>query len=492
VSSQPSDWRQQRRGKLSELAGLGLPYHPTTFAPTHSGTELVSAFDRLEGATVTVAGRLVAVNHMGKAAFLRIQDGSGRLQLYIKRDEVGEAMWAYYRLLDLGDLIGATGRVFKTKTEEVTVEVRQMVLLQKSYLPPPEKFHGLSDVETRYRQRYVDLIANEDSRRMARLRSRMTGAIRRYLDERGFLEVETPILQPIYGGGAAEPFRTRVQAFDMDVYLRIADELYLKRLIVGGLERVYEIGKDFRNEGFSRKHSQEFTQLELYQAYADYSDMMRALEEMVVFAAGEMGLGDTVKFDEQEIHLAAPWARIPFRDAMVEHAGLDLEVVNDRDSLQRFGRERGVVVAAEMSRGALLDQIWSALVEPKLIQPTIVKDYPIDFPGSTFARGSKTREDEVERFEAFIGGIELANAFTEMNDPYEQEARLDFLAQTAGVTTDPEERDDDFIRALEFGMPPTGGLGLGLDRLAMVLTNADHIRETILFPLLKRKEEPVA
>jgi lysyl-tRNA synthetase class 2 len=488
VSSQPSDWREQRRRKLADLSELGLEYHPTVFAPTHRSTDILGAYESLKEATVTVAGRIVAINHMGKAAFVRLQDATGRIQMYLKRDSLSEAQWSYYRLLDLGDLIGATGTVFMTRTGEVTVEVSQLVLLQKSYHPLPEKFHGLADVEARYRQRYVDLIANEDSRRMARLRSAMTSAIRQFLDARGFIEVETPILQPIYGGGAAEPFTTRVAAFDADMYLRIADELYLKRLIVGGLERVYEIGKDFRNEGFSRKHSQEFTQLELYQAYADYNDMMRVLEEMVAYAAGEMGIGAVVEFDGHEIDLSPPWTRMTMRAAFLAHVDLDLGSVTDRGSLLEFANARGVVVDSVMSRGALLDQLWSTLVEPKLIQPTFITDYPLDFPGSTFARGSKTRDDEVERFEAFMGGIELANAFTEMNDPFEQESRLDLLATLTGESTDQEERDEDFIRALEYGMPPTGGMGLGIDRLAMILTGADHIRETILFPLLKRRD----
>lgn len=488
--AQPKEpWQDQRRRKLAQLADIGLPYHPTSYNPTRKSADVHDEYDQLEGAEVTVAGRVVANNRVGRVAFVRIQDAVGRIQLYIKREQVGEALWQYYRLLDLGDLVGASGYVFKTKTEEVSVDARDLVLLQKAYLPPPEKFHGLSDVETRYRQRYVDLIANEESREIALKRSRMTASIRRFLDSRGFLEVETPILQPVYGGGAARPFVTHADLFDMDVYLRIADELYLKRLIVGGFERVYEIGKDFRNEGFSRKHSQEFTMLELYQAYADYNDMMALMEEMVTCAAGEIGVATEVEADGQTIDLSRPWTRIQFRHAMKEMAGVDVNL--DRTGLLEFGRANNVVVAPEMSRGALLDQIFSTKVEPHLVQPTFVVNYPVDFPGSTFARASKI-PGEVERFEAFMGGIELANAFTEMNDPFEQAQRLDMLERTEGESDDPEERDADFITALEYGMPPTGGLGVGLDRLAMILTGADHIRETILFPFLKRREEPVA
>ncbi|HEV3312302.1 MAG TPA: lysine--tRNA ligase [Chloroflexota bacterium] len=486
------DRRQQRRQKLVQLKEIGLPFHPTTFEPTTSARELQEGYPELEGKTVTIAGRMAANNRMGRAAFVRVQDASGRIQLHLKRDLLGEQLWQYYRLLDLGDLVGATGTVFKTNTGEVTVEVRELILLQKAYLPLPEKFHGLSDVETRFRQRYLDLIANPESRDVARKRSLLITGVRGFLDARAFLEVETPILQPIYGGGAANPFVTHLDLFDMDLYLRIADELYLKRLIVGGLERVYEIAKDFRNEGFSRKHSQEFTMLELYQAYADYEDMMRLLEEMVASVAVSIGAGDSVRAGEETIRIAAPWERITFDDAMRKYAQLDVDSVSTRESLLVFGREHGVVVSAEMSRGALLDQIWSARVEPHLIQPTIVKDYPVDFPGSIFARGAKDREDKVERFEAFIGGIEIANAFTEMNDPYEQEARLDLMARTAGIHLDAAERDQDFITALEYGMPPTGGMGVGMDRLAMILTESDHIRETILFPLLKRRDEVIA
>lgn len=467
---------------------MGLPYHPTRFEPSHSAAKLQSEFESLDGSNVCIAGRLVADNRMGKSAFLRVQDSSGRIQLYIKRESVGDDVWRYYRLLDRGDLVGACGTLFKTKTGEVTVDVNELILLQKSYAPLPEKFHGLHDIDTRYRQRYLDLIANEESREIALKRSKMISAIRRFLDDRGFVEVETPVLQTIYGGGAATPFVTHVDMFDMDVYLRIADELYLKRLIVGGFERVYEIAKDFRNEGFSRKHSQEFTMLELYQAHADYSDMMQVLEEMVGYASTSVNGTMMVDFEGEQLDLKPPWKRVSFRQAMEAHAGLDLDRRGSSEALLEHGRAHGVVVSVDMSRGVLLDQIWSTMVEPRLIQPAIVTDYPIDFPGSTFAKTSKTRPDEVERFEAFARGIELANAFTEVNDPFEQEARLDMLADTTGTKHDPDEVDRDFITALEHGMPPTGGLGVGLDRLAMILTGASHIRETILFPLLRRRE----
>ncbi len=489
MTAEPVDWREQRQQKLADLAELGLEYHPTRFEGVLPGSTVKAEFERLEGDTVRVAGRVVANNRMGKAAFLRLLDSSGGIQLYIKRDVVGEDVWQYYRLLDLGDIVGATGRVFKTKTEEITVEVKQLVLLQKSYAPPPEKFHGLQDVETRYRQRYLDLIANEESRAIARKRSAMTSAIRRFLDERDFMEVETPVLQPIYGGGAATPFVTRFDALDMEAYLRIADELYLKRLIVGGFERVYEIAKDFRNEGLSRKHNPEFTMLELYEAYVDYEDIMRLLEEMVSYAAQSVNGSTTVEFGESEIQLAPPWKRMTFREAMKKSAQLDLAAVTGRDELFAFARTNKVVVSEDMTRGRILDQIWSTLVEPDLIQPTIITDYPIDFPGSTLARASSERPDEVERFEAFMAGIEIANAFTELNDPFEQEKRFEYLSEVTGVVHENTQVDQDFISALDQGMPPTGGIGVGLDRLAMILLGAENIRETILFPFLKPREE---
>ncbi len=488
MAAEGDNWRQQRQGKLAELTQLGLPFHPTKFRVSHSSAQLQESFEALEGENVCVAGRLMADNRMGKAAFLRVQDAAGRIQVYVKRDIVGEALWAYYNLLDRGDLVGACGRLFKTRTGEVTVEVQDLVLLQKAYLPLPEKFHGLQDVEIRYRQRYLDLIANESSRSIAVKRSRMISSIRAILDGQGFVEVETPILQPIYGGGAANPFVTRYEVFDSPAYLRIADELYLKRLIVGGLERVYEIGKDFRNEGLSRKHNPEFTVLELYQAYADYHDMMRLLEEMAASACQQVNGSQKVLFDGAEIDLTPPWRRIRFQEAMAEYAELDTQTMSEVQPLLAFARQRHVVVSDDMSRGRVLDQIWSALVEPKLVQPTLVMDYPIDFPGSTLARASLEDETQVERFEAFVGGIEIANAFTELNDPFDQERRFEFMAGVIGEARE-NPFDRDFITALDYGMPPTGGLGLGIDRLAMILTGSDHIRETILFPFLRPKDE---
>lgn len=485
--SQAPDWVELRRAKLQTLAELGLPYHPDRFDLTHGSEQIRAGFVDLEGHTVRVAGRIMANNLLGKAAFVRMQDTSGRIQVYVKKDVVGDRLWQYYTLLDHGDIIGVCGRVFKTRTGEITVEAQDITLLQKSFRPLPEKFHGLHDTEMRYRQRYLDLIVNQSSREVALARIRLTREIRRFLDDRGFIEVETPVLQPLYGGAAATPFVTHVDALDMTAYLRIADELYLKRLVVGGFERVYEIAKDFRNEGISRKHSPEFTMLELYQAFADYHDMMDLLEQMVEALSVALHGSADVRVGEQVIHLAGPWKRVTFTDAMQEHGGLDLRSNPPLPALREHARSRAVVVSEQMSRGHVLDQIWSTLVEPRLIQPTIVYDYPIDFPGSSLAKRHPRQPDLVQRFEAFTAGREIANAFSELNDPNDQLMRFDMLhGESEGGEGD--DLDHDFLTALEYGMPPTGGMGVGIDRLTMVLTDTDQIRETILFPLLRPRE----
>jgi lysyl-tRNA synthetase class 2 len=427
------------------------------------------------------------VRLMGKAAFAHIQDRAGQIQLYFKIDVLGPAKFEYFKLLDLGDIVGAEGTVFKTRTGEVTVQVEDCVLLAKAYLPLPEKYHGLEDVETRYRQRYLDLVANEDTRRIFHVRSCTLRVVRGFLEQRGFVEVETPILQPLYGGAAANPFITHYQSLDMDVYLRIATELYLKRLIVGGMERVYEIGKDFRNEGFSRKHSPEFTMLELYQAYADYADIMALVEEMFSTVAHSV-LGTTkVTYEGHEVDLTPPWKRLTVHDALQKYAGIDLAPYPERDDLLALATERSVEVAPGSSRGELIEELVGELVEPELIQPTFLCDFPVDFPGSLLAKRKADQPDLVERFEVYIAGMEIANAFTELNDPADQRARMEEAARRRGEEY--HEIDRDFLRALEYGMPPTGGLGFGVDRLAMVLTGAHHIRETILFPLLRPQDD---
>ena len=475
-----------RERKLTELQDLGLPVAPNRFGPICHAEDLREKFDALEGSSVKVAGRLVRVRVMGKASFAHIQDVSGQLQLYFKRDDLGSERYEYFRLLDLGDLVGVEGALFKTRTGEVSVHVSELVLLTKSYAPLPEKFHGLSDVETRYRQRYLDLIANVESRRMVRIRSAVVRAIRSYLDKRGFIEVETPIMQPLYGGATATPFVTHYAALDMDVYLRIATELYLKRLIVGGLERVYEIGKDFRNEGFSRKHSPEFTMCELYQAYADYEDIMALMEQMLSAVATEVLGTTTVRYGAHEIDLAPPWRRLTIRQALQECAGIDIDRFQSADELRGEVQARGIEASSATTRGELVEELVSELVEPKLIAPTFLTDYPIDFPGSLLAKRKQGDPQITERFEAYAAGMELGNAFTELNDPVDQRRRMEEAAASSGGTD--MDVDHDFLQALEHGMPPTGGLGFGIDRLVMLLTNAHQVRETILFPLLRPRE----
>ena len=415
-----------------------------------------------------VAGRVMARRDMGKLAFLDLVDRSGRIQL-IAQESQG---------LDLGDIVGDTGKPGRSKRGEPSLTVEELELLAKIKRPLPDTFHGLTDVETRYRQRYLDLLANEETRADFELRTRMVSAIRRYLDERGFLEVETPVLQPRYGGAFAEPFVTHYNELDADFYLRIATELYLKRLIVGGLERVYEIGKDFRNEGISFKHAPEFTMLEWYEAYADYADTMARIEELVESVARETTGGTQFTFRGHEIDLKAPWRRLKLLDAL-EELGL---WTRDEAELRSRLEERGVDTKQDKSWAQLVDHALSHFVEPELIQPTILHDYPVEL--SPFARGTDDDPSIVERFEYFVGGMELGNAFSELNDADEQAAR--FAQQAAEVGGEPG--DPDYVEALSYGMPPTGGLGLGIDRLAMVLTGREGIRDAILFPALRPRD----
>jgi lysyl-tRNA synthetase class 2 len=415
-----------------------------------------------------VAGRVMARRDMGKLAFLDLVDRSGRIQLIAPES----------RGLDLGDIVGATGKPGRSKRGEPSLTVDELELLAKIKKPLPDTFHGLTDTETRYRQRYLDLLVNEETRADFELRTRMVSAIRRYLDERGFLEVETPVLQPRYGGAFAEPFVTHYKELDADFYLRIATELYLKRLIVGGLERVYELGKDFRNEGISYKHAPEFTMLEWYEAYADYSDTMARIEELVELVARETTGGTQVAFRGHEIDLKAPWRRLKLVDAL-EERGL---WTRDEAELRSRLEERGVDTNQDKSWAQLVDHALSHFVEPELIQPTILHDYPVEL--SPFARATDDDPSIVERFEYFVGGMELGNAFSELNDPDEQAAR--FAQQAAEVSGEPG--DPDYVEALSYGMPPTGGLGLGIDRLAMVLTGREAIRDAILFPALRPRD----
>jgi lysyl-tRNA synthetase class 2 len=440
-----------------------------------------------ESPAACVAGRIVSLRSFGKAAFLVLQADGAQLQAWVKRGEVGDAAYAAFKQYEIGDFIWARGSLMRTKKDELTVEAREIGFLAKSYRPLPEKFHGLKDVETRYRQRYLDLLANPRSREVAVTRARMVSAIRAFLDTRGFLEVETPILQPIYGGANATPFITRHKTYDQQLYLRISFELYLKRLVIGGMDRVYEIGRDFRNEGISRKHNPEFSMLEVYQAYADYTDMMDLVEAMVSeVALGVLGT-TRLEYEGSEIDLAPPWPRRPMAELIRDACGVDIEVHTELEALRSETRRAGVPgvdVDRAKSWAGLVDEIFSETVEPQLTAPSFVLDYPVAL--SPLAKRNAERPHLVERFEAFIGGMEIANAFSELNDPDDQRAR--FLEQLEASRRGEEEAhpiDEDFLLALEYGMPPTGGMGMGIGRLAMILTGVAHLREVKLFPHLR-------
>jgi lysyl-tRNA synthetase class 2 len=486
--AEPSDRiRDARLAKLQRLEAAGVRAFPTTFERSHRAQDIHANFETLSGHRVCIAGRLGVFKVLSKnLAFAFVQDDSGQLQLIFHPRDFDDDTRGVYEALDPGDFVGACGTVMKSNRGEVSVDIQQLQLLSKSLRNPPEKWHGLVDVETRYRQRYLDLMANAETRQVFLTRSRITAAIRRYLDARGFVEVETPILQPIPGGGSARPFATESYAMDSRMYLRIALELYLKRCVVGGIERVYEIGRNFRNEGVSFKHSPEFTMLELYQAYADYQDVMRLTEDMVATSA-RAAVGRTrVPWGNVEIDFSPPWERMPLRSAIAEYSGVDYSDYSDAESLRAAAKRAGLHAEPDWNRGKIMDALLTAFVEPKLIQPTFLTDYPTDFPGSTLAKGKPDNSDEVERFEAFAGGIEIANAFSELNDPRVQRERFEqqVRAREAG-DVEAQPFDQDFLVALEHGLPPTGGLGVGIDRLVMLLTNQHTIRDVILFPQLR-------
>ena len=481
-----------RREKLRELAELGIAPFAYRYQRTHTAAQVLSAYrpDTAE-ASVRIAGRLVALRGHGKTTFAHLTDASETIQLYFRRDVLGEAGYALVKLLDLGDHIGVAGEVFQTNSGETTIRAREITLLAKALRPPPlgkedaagEQHGTLSDPELRYRQRYADLAVHPKVREVFALRARVISFIRRFLDSRGYLEVETPVLQPLYGGAMARPFVTHHNALDTDLYLRIATELYLKRCIVGGMERVYEIGKDFRNEGVDRLHNPEFTMLELYEAYADYTDIMALLEQMVAGVVSEFFGVHAIERFGKTFNFAPPWRRVAWLELLREHSGIDLRSADDR-GLRAALERRGVPEAASLPRTRLVDELFKAYVEPHLEQPTLVTDYPIEI--SPLAKPKRGDATLAERFELFVHGRELANAFSELNDPDDQRRR--FEAQAAARKAGDEEAqqlDEDYIRALEFGMPPTGGLGLGIDRLVMVLAGEVSIRDVILFPTLR-------
>jgi len=482
-----SDVLRDRREKLERLRDAGIEPFPHEFSEREEIAEVRAAHEGLAAGAETesrhrVAGRIVARRGHGKAAFLDVRDGSGQIQLHAREDLLGAEAFELLVHLDIGDIVGVEGTALATRRGgELSLAIDRWRLLAKSLRPPPGKFHGLEDVETRYRQRELDLIANEESRRIFALRARTIAEVRRWLDEHGFVEVETPVLQPLYGGALARPFVTHHNALDRDLYLRIATELYLKRLVVGGIDRVYELGKDFRNEGVSHKHNPEFTMLEWYEAYADYGKTAHDLELLVAEAA-ERVLGTTVvERDGVEIDLAPPWRRMTLREAIQERTGIDVAEHPTREAL---AEAMGTEPDPAEGWGKLVDGLVSKSVEPELVQPTFLLDYPVEL--SPFAKAHRSEEGVVERWEAFIGGIEIANSFSELNDPDEQRRR--FEQQAAELARGDEEAqpyDELFVEALEHGMPPTGGVGLGIDRLAMILSGARSLREVVLFPAMR-------
>jgi lysyl-tRNA synthetase class 2 len=476
--------REVRLGKLARLREQGIAPFAYRWNRTHSAARILADFDALcqANAEVSVAGRLMSRREHGKTQFGHIQDESARLQLYLRKDTLGEEAFSRLSLLDLGDFVGARGEVFRTKTGEITVNVKELTLLSKSLRPLPEKFHGLKDVETRYRQRYVDLLVNPESRQVLLTRTRITSLIRQFLNQRGFVEVETPVLQPVYGGAAAAPFTTNYDVLEQRMFLRISDELYLKRLIVGGLDKVFEIGKDFRNEGLDRTHNPEFTQMELYWAYADYNDVMKLVEDMFAFLAVELHGKTEIPFGDHIVDLGR-WQRMKFVDTLAERIEAD-PLKLSAAMLRKVAARFNVQVTEDMSRARLLDKLFSELIQDHIIDPTFVMDHPrVTTP---LAKTHRENPELVERFEPVVCGMELGNAFSELNDPLEQRQRFE-----EGVARKEEFAtvDEDYCEALEFGMPPTGGLGLGIDRLAMLLTNSQTIRDVILFPQLRPQRD---
>ncbi len=482
----------ERRQKLDRIRSRGVNAYPHRYHRSHTTQEAVALLERREASgkakagEVNVAGRITARRSMGKISFLDLRDGSGKIQLCFYKDRLGEENLELFNDIDIGDIIGASGKLLRTRSGEPTVEVASFTLLAKSLQPLPEKWHGLTDIDKRHRQRYLDLIANTEVKEIFGARSRIITAVRQFLDQRGFIEVETPVLQPSAGGALARPFVTHHHSLDQDFYLRIAPELHLKRLIVGGFDRVYELGRIFRNEGISTRHNPEFTMLESYEAYADYNDVMSMLEEMVSEVARQVLGTDEAEFGDTIIEFKPPWPRLELRQAVMEYSGIDFVQHPTAASLRARMRELELEVDPQKNWARLVDELISTFVEPNIMQPTFILDYPVSM--SPLAKAKPDSDRVVERFEAFAGGMEIANAFTELNDPLEQRKR--FLEQQKERRAEDEVAeaiDEDFLLALEYGMPPTGGLGVGIDRLVMLLTNQQSIRNVILFPQLREK-----
>ena len=474
-----------KREKLANLQQAGKdPFQITKYDVTHHSTDIKNNFEELEGKTVRIAGRVMSKRVMGKASFCNVQDLPGNIQVYVARDSIGEESYADFKKYDVGDIVGIEGEVFKTKTGEISVHASQVTLLSKSLQILPEKFHGLTNTDQRYRQRYVDLIMNQDVKDTFVKRSKIISAIRRYLDGQGFLEVETPMLVSNAGGAAARPFETHYNALDEDVKLRISLELYLKRLIVGGMERVFEIGRVFRNEGLDTRHNPEFTLMELYQAYTDYYGMMDLTENMFRYVAQEVCGTTVIPYAEETIDLGKPFERLTMVDAVKKYAGVDFDQIPDTAAAKKLADEKGVHYEERHAKGDILNLFFEEFVEEHLIQPVFIMDHPVEI--SPLTKRKPDKPDYVERFELFIYGREMCNAYSELNDPIDQRER--FKAQEAALAAGDEEAnttDEDFMNALEIGMPPTGGIGYGIDRLVMLLTNSPAIRDVLLFPTMK-------
>jgi lysyl-tRNA synthetase class 2 len=474
-----------RREKLAALQEAGKdPFKITKYNVTHHSTDIKDNFDELEGKTVSIAGRLMSKRVMGKASFCNVQDLPGNIQAYVARDSVGEEPYADFKKFDVGDIVGIEGEVFKTKTGEISIHASSITLLTKSLQILPEKFHGLTNTDIRYRQRYTDLIMNADVKDTFVKRSKIISAIRRYLENEGFLEVETPMLVSNAGGAAARPFETHYNSLDEDVKLRISLELYLKRLIVGGMERVFEIGRVFRNEGLDTRHNPEFTLMELYQAYTDYYGMMDLTENMFRYVAQEVCGTTTVPYAEEMIDLGKPFERLTMVEAVKKYAGVDFDQISDTEAAKKIADEKGVHYEARHAKGDILNLFFEEFVEEHLIQPTFVMDHPVEI--SPLTKRKPDKPDYVERFELFIYGREMCNAYSELNDPIDQRHRFEEQEkQFAQGDEEANHTDEDFLNALEIGMPPTGGIGYGIDRLVMLLTNSPAIRDVLLFPTMK-------
>lgn len=479
--------------KVKELRSKGLNLYPSGFRRDTTVEEVVNRFGKMDNDELkritdcfTLAGRVMSIRDFGKAVFIHIKDGTGRLQAYIRKDRVGEENFETFKLMDIGDHVGLTGQLFRTRTDELTLLANSFVLLSKSQRPLPEKYHGLIDVEARYRQRYLDLIVNDNVRNTFIQRGRIIQTIREFLDKQGFIEVETPMMQSIPGGAAARPFKTYHNALGMDLYLRVAPELYLKRLVVGGLEKIYELNRNFRNEGISTDHNPEFTMLEFYVAYATYEDLMDLTEKLFLYLLKKLFGELTIEYQGKPINFTTPWPRISLADSLRDIGGIPEDVLFDHQALIDLARSKGVEVKDNEEIGRILNRFFESIVEPKLIQPTFIVDHPIEL--SPLSRRKDEHPEIAERFELFVGGKEVANAFSELNDPDDQRER--FLKQASLRDSGDEEAlfmDEDYLKALEYGLPPTAGEGIGIDRLVMILTNSPSIRDVILFPQMRKK-----